>query len=545
MPPKITHNDGFEISLSLQDEWLTIYDSTAASDKNQAESSKPAVHVGNFAGTLNKAIVQRKTSADLLMIHLSVVRGFNFLSGNAVQFDLHVVTTDGDKEQVPLGAISKKTHDKKPRDPTGFTWIAVQGSEAPSGKIWVSVTRGTVDEDGAFTPLSGEDDEPYIVQIEWRSFDDGAKRRVTRGRQSGSSTPQSVSRKRPAKPKKPKVTESIEQSGGPSNADKPTNPTRTDSPSEQVTPGTQDSSLVPSVEQPPASQEQATSSTESGQEPSLPIRLRDEANLSQSEAASGSDGAEISTTSPATFIHSDNTPDRDSGAGGVPKGSVVGSTPTLAHNIDDVGTSTRKRGASEAFEIDREQDLLRLEVEVAMAKADFDVDDAKAQEITEQTSNEYFGLLLKKAKSHHTVVDAELGLKKAQLDGHKDSEYRELKTRKAEARLAVLKAEESAGADKDALAFRLEEAQAEFRVAKAKVKQMAHGGRADDVEFLRAMLKMAQANSCVALAEFKIKAAECGDHKDAEYFQLQTRKAEAHREAVQAQRTILLRTGAL
>lgn len=68
MPPKITHNDGFEISLSLQDEWLTIYDSTDASHKNQAESSKPAVHVGNFAGTLNKAIVQRKTSADLLMI---------------------------------------------------------------------------------------------------------------------------------------------------------------------------------------------------------------------------------------------------------------------------------------------------------------------------------------------------------------------------------------------------------------------------------------------------------------------------------------------
>lgn len=52
-----------------------------------------------------------------------------------------------------------------------------------------------------------------------------------------------------------------------------------------------------------------------------------------------------------------------------------------------------------------------------MAKADFDVDDAKVQEMTNRTSPEYFGLTLKKAKSHHAVVDAELELKKAQLEG--------------------------------------------------------------------------------------------------------------------------------
>lgn len=202
MPPKITHDDGFEISLSNQDEWLNIYGSVGVSDSSQAEASKTTAHVGNFAGTLSKAIVQRKPSTELLMIQLFILRGFDFLSGNAVQFDLHVVAAGVDKEQVPLGAISKKTHDKKPKDPTGFTWFAVQGSEAPSGKIWVSVTRGTVDEDGAFTPLSGEADEPYIVQIEWRSIDDGTKRRVTRGRQSRPSTPQSVSRNRHAKPKK-------------------------------------------------------------------------------------------------------------------------------------------------------------------------------------------------------------------------------------------------------------------------------------------------------------------------------------------------------
>lgn len=165
--------------------------------------------------------------------------------------------------------------------------------------------------------------------------------------------------------------------------------------------------------------------------------------------------------------------------------------------------------------------------------------------MTDKSCPGYFVLLLNKAKSHHKVVDTELELKKAQPDGQKDAEYRNLKTRKAEARLAVLEAEESVGAKTDRLAFKLEKTQAEFKVAKAKMKQMAHGGRADDIELLRAMLKQAQANSGVALAEFEIKAAECGDNKDAEYFRLQTRKAEAHREAVQAQRSILLRTGTL
>lgn len=59
------------------------------------------------------------------MIQLFIVREFDFFAGNAVEFGLHVVTADGDKEQPQLGAILKKTHDKKPKDPTGFTWIAL------------------------------------------------------------------------------------------------------------------------------------------------------------------------------------------------------------------------------------------------------------------------------------------------------------------------------------------------------------------------------------------------------------------------------------
>ena len=538
MPPKIAHNDGFEISFSHQDERLTIYDSVEVADSSQAEASKTTAHVGNFAGALNKVMVQRKTSTDLLMIQLFIVRGFDFLSGNAVQFTLHVVTASGDKEQVPLGAISKKTHDKKPKDPTGFTWFAVQGSEAPTGTVWVSITRGTEDEDTrGFTPLSGESDKPYIVQIEWRSVDDGAKRRVTRGMHNGSSTPPPVPRKRPTKTAKPKAKQSIEHSGSPSSADKPTEPTRAEGSSKLVSRGNKDNDIEPSDEPTTDSQKQSASGADSNQEPILPIRLRDEdngANLPQSEDATGSSEADVFTTPPATFANS-----------GVPGGSVIGSTPTLAHESDNAETPSRKRSAGEAFGYDRETDLIRLAFEVDMAKADFDVDDAKVQEMTDRTSPEYFGLTLKKAKSHHAVVDAELELKKAQLNCKKDAEYRELKTRKAEARLAVLGAEESAGVEKDRLAFKLEKAQAEFKAAKAKVKQMAYGGRKDDVELLRAMLKKAQANSGVALARFEIKAAKCGDNKDAEYFQLQTRKAEAHREVVQAQRVILLKTGAL
>ena len=538
MPRKIAHDDGFEISFSHQDERLTIYDSVEVADSSQAEASKTTAHVGNFSGALNKVMVQRKTSIDLLLIQLFIVRGFDFLSGNAVQFALHVVTASGDKEQVPLGAISKKRHDKKPKDPTGFAWFAVQGSEAPTGTVLVSVTRGTEDEDTrVFTPLNSEPDEPYIVQIEWRSIDDGATRRVTRGMQNGSSTPPPVSRKRPAKTTKPKATKSVEHSGSPSKTDKPTELTRAESSSGLVSQGNKDNDIEPIVEPTADSQKQAAGGADSNQEPTLPIRLRDEdngANVLQSENATGSGDADVFTTPPATFATS-----------GVPEGSVIGSTPTLAHESDNAGTPTRKRSAGEAFGYDRETDLIRLAFEVDMAKADFDVDDAKVQEMTDRTSPEYFGLTLKKAKSHHAVVDAELELKKAQLEGKKDAEYRELKTRKAEARLAVLAAEESAGVEKDRLAFKLEKAQAEFKAAKAKVKQMAYGGRKDDVELLRAMLKKAQANSGVALAEFENKAAECGDNKDTEYFQLQTRKAEARRAAVQAQGEILRKTGLL
>ena len=82
-------------------------------------------------------------------------------------------------------------------------------------------------------------------------------------------------------------------------------------------------------------------------------------------------------------------------------------------------------------------------------------------------------------------------------------------------------------------------------MAEAKVKQMAHEGCEDDGRYVRAVLRRAQANSGVALAEFDVKAAECGEDKDTEYYQLQTRKAEAHRDAVQAQGGILRKTGVL
>jgi hypothetical protein len=90
-----------------------------------------------------------------------------------------------------------------------------------------------------------------------------------------------------------------------------------------------------------------------------------------------------------------------------------------AHEADEMGALSRKRTAGEAFESDRERDLIRLAFEVDMARADFDVNDAKVQEMTESTSSEYSSLLLKRAQSHHGVVDAELKLKKAQLQGNR------------------------------------------------------------------------------------------------------------------------------
>lgn len=381
MPPKITHSDGFVISLSHQDEWLTIYDNGGVSDDSQTEPSKPTAHEGNYAGIRDTVTVRRNTSAEPLMIQLFILRDFDFLTGNAVQFDLHVVAGGVDKEQVPLGAISKKTHDRKPKDPTGFTWFAVLGSEAPSGNVWVSITRGTVEDTGGFTPLSGEADEPYIVQIEWRSIDDGAKRRFTRGRRNKSSAPPSVARRRPAKPKKPKGTESIEQSGSSSNADKSMEPTGAGSSSDQVSPGVPDSNVEPTVPSTADSQGQTAGDADTTKDPALPIRLKDQDNEgNQTGDAPGSDRADVFTIPPTTSVNSDGTTDPGSGAEAeIPEGSIMGSAPTLTHETDENGTATRKRSAGEAFEFDRETDLVQLEFEVNMAKADFDVDDAKAQ----------------------------------------------------------------------------------------------------------------------------------------------------------------------
>lgn len=185
------------------------------------------------------------------------------------------------------------------------------GSEALKGTLFVSVTRGTKDEDtDGFTPLSGEKDEPYIVKIKWRSIDTSA-RRVTRGVQNASPNPPPVSGKRPAKPTKPKATKSIEQSGDLSSAETSMKPTRAEKSSDQVSPGTQDDNIESIVEPTADSQTQAAGDADSTEDPSLPIRLRDETNLPQPEDASGSDGVEVFNTPLETFIGSDRTPDHD------------------------------------------------------------------------------------------------------------------------------------------------------------------------------------------------------------------------------------------
>lgn len=98
MPPKIAHDDGFEIWLSHQDDYLIIYDSVGVSDTSQVEASKTTAHERTFAGIRNKTIVLRKISAEPVMIQLFILRDFDFFSGNAVEFGLYAVTADGDKE---------------------------------------------------------------------------------------------------------------------------------------------------------------------------------------------------------------------------------------------------------------------------------------------------------------------------------------------------------------------------------------------------------------------------------------------------------------
>jgi hypothetical protein len=280
MPPAITHDDGFEIALSHQNEQPTIYESV--SDSSQGEAPKP---MGRFSGTLNKATVWRKTSGKLFQIRLLILREVEFLTANAVRFGLHVATTDGGKKEILLDLILKKTHDTKRKNPTGSSWFDVEMSEASKGTVTVSVTRGSNDpETSVFVPLSGKEGVPYTMEIEWQhvttssSVDNDTMRRVTRGMQKASSTPPAVLSGRPAKASKPKAGESTEQSGGSSNAVNSTESAKAESAAEQVATEDHIDGNGSTVESNANGQEQTLGTTDPTKEKPLPIRLRDASN---------------------------------------------------------------------------------------------------------------------------------------------------------------------------------------------------------------------------------------------------------------------------
>ena len=554
MPPAITHDSGFEIALSHQDELLTIYDSVGVSNNSQGGSSRTIAHVGKFSGISNKAIVRRKTSAELIQLQLLILQDFNFFSGDAVQFGLHVVTANGNQKKEFLDPILKKTHDAERKNPTGISWFPLETSEAPNGTVSISVTRCDRDhQTGACIPLSGEQGVPYVVDVEWRqveepsSIDDDMKRRVTRGMQNGSPAVQAAPRGRPTKVVECKATKKTEHFDGPSKGDASIETTKVETPMEQISPEEHDSDIERNVEPTTNDQQKALGTADLVQESSLASRLGDEdrgAILAQLQEAPDDDEAETFTTPPEILFGYGENAGPESDTKNFSQGSVVSSTPTQALEPESNETPSRKRNADEAFGLDREKEMIRLSFEVELAKAGFDVDDAKAQEMTDTSQPEYFALLLKKAQSNHDVAEAEFALKAAQLDGKKDIEYGELKIRKAEAYLAVLEAEENThiGAEGTSPNFKLRKAYAELEVVEAKAEQTTYKGLENNVEDLQMLLKIAQAHSGVASAEFEVKAAECGENKDAAYFRLQTRKAEAHRKAIQAKGRLLLKT---
>jgi hypothetical protein len=141
-------------------------------------------------------------------------------------------------------------------------------------------------------------------------------------------------------------------------------------------------------------------------------------------------------------------------------------------------------------------------------------------------------------------MEAELELKAAATGGERDAAYLSILTRKAEAHLAVLEAKEQTLAQPNP-EFKLQKAKARLEVVDAKLAQMAHevgNVCGSNVQYLQMLLSKAQAVYDVVETEFDLKAASIGRSKDSEYFEIQTRKAEAHLMVVKAEGKLMLAT---
>jgi hypothetical protein len=488
------------------------------------DTSEVIEHVGDFSGSTCKACVP-KSSSKPLKVGPILEPGFNFLSSNAAIFKLSTTAADGHMPVVwDSTRILKSDHATRRRnDSTACDWAKVPTSEDDDGRMIISAIRGNSNGSIAdFVPLSGEDGTPYTVEIEWQSL----KIVSTKGGRSN--------RTHERTPTPPAVlTEHAEPSEVPSNQPVANKAARSRKQNESAK-----THPVQRATEPQASQDNETTSGPTA---------RPSARIQADSQASSSGRSGIFTTPPDVFIDFDKTPDRLPDTQNRRGLSEIGPTPTQARDTPTVERPTLKRSAKAAFGPDDEYDMKRLRFELREAEAVFEVAEAKVEQTAyEQGLDDKAGrlLLLDKAEAYYQVVYAELELKAAGIGDEKDAEYFTISTRKAEAHLAIREAEEKTLAQ-SSLDFKLRKAEAKLEVANAKLQQMANEVRdlyGSNVQCLQMLLGKAQAVHDVVEAEFHLKAANVGRDRNGEYFEIKTRKAEAHLMVVEAEGKLMLAT---
>jgi hypothetical protein len=175
MPLSVRHRDRFQIELSHSGKTkvLPTYDKPAVSNGARDNTSQVIEHAeGGFSDPTCKAYIA-KTLPTPLKVSPILEPGFDFLSGNAVLFELSTVAAGGRMSKVlDFGRILKSNHQiRRPKDSTVCFWTKVPTSEAGDGTMVISVIRGNSNGmEDHFVPLSDEERKPYVVEIEWQSL---------------------------------------------------------------------------------------------------------------------------------------------------------------------------------------------------------------------------------------------------------------------------------------------------------------------------------------------------------------------------------------
>jgi hypothetical protein len=395
------YRNGFEVDFAHKDRYerLAIYDDGGVSSNAQRHAPEATKHTGSFSAVKSKAHIL-KESTQLLRARFTLLPGFSFRSGNAVLFGLRIVTPDGGAKDVDFMPILKAEHSRLRRNAsTVFSWAEVPLSQADEGTMSISVTRGNCDTSMAtFVPLVGADGTPYTVEVAWRLPGSQMSPEVV-------VTPEVFSREQIAQ--KFATSRKQAESARPTQVQKATEPQRT-----RGHHGVFGSSTETTVD-----------TQNSGQ-------------------ALSSDETEGFGTTPSTV---DKTPGQTPSTVARGRPEILDSTPTIADNTLTTEPRTSKRRATNTPGPNNERHIKRLRFRLRKAEAVLEVANARTEETASQVDKadpSYLQTSLSRAEAVYDLVKVELELRTAEGSDEKSTEFLRILTRKAEAYLVVVEAEE-------------------------------------------------------------------------------------------------------